>query len=124
VRRLLQVFRRSKGGQQQLPYESRIHVEEKYIVCQKPRGDSLSCQNIALLFARRGRMQILFGQWVCVIGHEVLYDGAGDGLFAVTRDTAYARILLDLVLELCVIARLTMAAACKYLTGLLRTTAA
>ena len=105
-------------------YDSRLHVEEKCIVCQEPRGDSLSCQNIAVLFTIRGRMQILVGQWVCVNGNDVLYDGAGDGLFAATQDTVYARIFLDLVLELCVIARSTTAAACQCLTGLLRNTAA
>jgi len=93
-------------------------------VCHEPRGDSLSCQNIAVLFTIRGRMQILVGQLVCVNGHDVLYDGAGDGLFAATQDTVYARIFLDLVLELCVIARSTMAAACQCLMGLLRNTAA
>jgi len=105
-------------------YDSRLHVEEKCIVCQEPRGDSLSSQNVALLFTVRGRMQILVGQWACVNGHDVLYDGAGDGLFAATQEIVYARIFLDLVLELCVIARSTMAAACQYLTGLLRNTAA
>jgi len=105
-------------------YDSRLHVEEKCIVCQEPRGESLSSQSIALLFTIRGRMQILVGQWVCANGHEVLYDGAGDGLFAATLDTVYSRIFLDLVLELCVIARSTMAAACQYLTALLRNTAA
>jgi len=69
-------------------------------------------------------MQILVGQWACVNGHDFLYDGAGDGLFAATQEIVYARIFLDLVLELCVIARSTMAAACQYLTGLLRNTAA
>jgi len=104
-------------------YDSRLHVEEKCIVCQETRGDSLSCQNIAVLFTIRGRMQILVGQGVCVNGNDVLYDGAGNGLLAATQDTVYARIFLDLVLELCVIARSTMAAAC-HLTGLLRNTAA
>jgi len=105
-------------------YDSRLHVKEKCIVCQEPRGESLSTQNIALLFTGRGRMQILVGQWVCDNGHAVLYDGAGDGLFAATQDTVYARIFLDPVLELCVIARSTMAAASQYLTGMLRNTAA
>jgi len=105
-------------------YDSRLHVEEQCIVCQEPRGGLLSSQNIAVLFTVRGRMQILVGQWVCANGHDVLYNGAGDGLFAATQETVYARIFLDLVLELCVIARSTMAAACQYLTGLLRNTAA
>ena len=105
-------------------YDSRLHVEEKCIVCQEPRDDSLSSQNIALRFTVRGRMQILVGQWRCVNGHDVLYDEAGDGLFSATKEVVYARIFLDLVLELCVIARSTMAAACQYLTGLLRNTAA
>jgi len=46
-----------------------------------------------------------------------LYDGEGDGLFAATQETVYARICLNLVLELCVIARSTIAAACQYLRG-------
>jgi len=105
-------------------YDSRLHVEEKCTVCQEPRGALLLSQNIAVLFTVRGRMQILVGEWVCVNGYDVLYDGAGDGLFAVTQEMVYTRIFLDLVLELCVIARSTMAAACQYLTGLLRNTAA
>jgi len=98
-------------------YDSRLHVEEQCIVCQEPRGGWMSSQNISVLFTVKGRMQILVGQWVYANGHDVLYDGEGDELFAATQETVYARICLNFVLELCVIARSTIAAVCQYLRG-------
>ena len=93
-------------------------------MCQEPLGGLLSSENIAFLFNVRGRMQILVGQWVCANGQDVLYDDAGDGLFAATKESVYASIFLDPVLKLCVTARSTLAAACQYSTGPLRNTAA
>jgi len=104
-------------------YDSRLHVKEKCIVFQEPRAEWLSSQSIALLFSIQRLMKLLVGQLVCANAHDVLYDEAGDRLFAATEDTVYSHIL-DLVLELCVMVRSTMAAACQNLTGLLRNTAA
>lgn len=47
-----------------------------------------------------------------------------DSLFAASPEVVYVRVFMDAVLEICVIARSTMAAAAKYLTSLLRNTAA
>jgi len=105
-------------------YDDRLLVEESCIVCQSPRGDLLSSSTIALLYTIRGRMQVLVGEWGCPNGHVVQYDGSADGLFAATPLIVYTRVFLDLVLELCVIARSTMASASQYLTSLLRNTAA
>jgi len=105
-------------------YDNRLHVEELCILCRTPRGDSLPSTIISVLFTTRGRMQILVGEWACPNGHVVKYDGSADGLFAATPQIIYTRVFLDLVLELCVIARSTMASACQYLTSLLRNTAA
>jgi len=105
-------------------YVERLHVEEACIECQAPRGIALYSTIISMLYTSRGRMQIRVGEWVCPNAHVVKYDGSPDGLFAATPEIFYTRVFLDLVLELCVIARSTLASSCQYLTSLLRNTAA
>jgi len=105
-------------------YDEELHVKETCIVCQAPRGISLSSTVVAMLYTARGRMQIRVGEWVCPSAHVVKYDGSADGLFAATPETVYTRVFLDLVLEICVIARSTLASSCQNLTSLLRNTAA
>jgi len=101
-----------------------VHVEPECLVCGLPsRGrDVLSWK--ADLYTIRGRLEVVVGAWTCSSGHLVEYDGAEDGLFAAGPETVYARVFLDAVLGVCVIARSTMAAASEYLTSALRNTGA
>jgi len=103
-----------------------VHAEAMCLRCNRPREvDTRVEPEEAVLFTIRGRAKIFIGSWYCIdCGISVEYDGALNGLFVATRDTVYARTFLDAMLELCVIARSTMAAASEFLASLLRNTAA
>jgi len=101
------------------------HTEIKCMYCDAERGDDTEvAPEEVVLYCIRGRLTIYIGSWVCVYGRVVEYDGSPNGLFVSTRGGVYARTFLDAVLELCVIARSTMAAASEFLTSLFRNTAA
>jgi len=94
--------------------------------CNRVRDESTRVEpEEAMLYTIRGRAKIHIGKWYCSTCELSLeYDGALNGLFVATRDTVYTCTFLDAILELCFIARSTMAAASDYLSSLLRNTAA
>ena len=102
------------------------HAESKCLYCDTIRGvDIQVAPEEVVLYCMRGRLIIYIGSWLCGSCERVVeYDGSANGLFIATRGGVYARTFLDAVLELCVIARSTMAAASELLTSLLRNTAA
>jgi len=116
----LDSLRNGKKDRELIP----VHAEESCLECGEERAGKYLTAWAALLYTIRGRLQINVGIWTCTSGHVVHYDGAEDGLFAASPETVYVRVFLDAVLEICVIARSTMAAAAEYLTSLLRNTGA
>jgi len=114
---------RTAGEDKVLDY---THAESKCLYCDTVRGvDTPVTPEEVVLYCIRGRLTIYIGSWLCGSCQRVVeYDGSANGLFVATRGGVYARTFLDAVLELCVIARSTMAAASEFLTSLLRNTAA
>jgi len=102
------------------------HAEPKCLVCDTAREAHTPVDSEEVeLYSIRGRLKIYIGSWECPSCRSVVeYDGSPNGLFVATRYTVYVRTFLDAVLELCVIARSTMAAASEFLTSLLRNTLA
>jgi len=101
------------------------HAEPICLRCNMVRDESTRVEpEETMLYTIRGRAKIHIGTWYCCTCKlSVEYDGALNGLFVATRDIVYARSFLDAMLELCVIARSTMAAASEYLASFLRNTA-
>jgi len=102
------------------------HAEPKCLVCDTAREVHTPVDSEEVeLYSIRGWLKIFIGSWECPSCRNVVeYDGSPNGLFVATRYTVYVRTFLDAVLELCVIARSTMAAASEFLTSLLRNTLA
>jgi len=102
-----------------------LHVEDECFACDDRWTESTVCKStLATLFTIRGRLAIITKSWTCSRGHHVAYDGSADGLFAFRPETVYTRVFLDSIIELCVIARSTLAAASEFLASFLRNTAA
>jgi len=101
------------------------HAEPICLRCNMVRDESTRVEpEETMLYTVRGWAKIHIGTWYCsTCKLSVVYDGALNGLFVETRDTVYARFFLDAMLELCVIARSTMAAASEYLASFLGNTA-
>jgi len=116
----LDALRDAKLDRQLFP----VHAEESCLDCGEKRDGKNVSAWAAVLHTMRGRLQINVGNWTCSKGHIVDYDGAEDGLFAMSPETLYVRVFLDAVLGICVIGRSTMAAASEYLTSLLRNSGA
>lgn len=69
---------------------NRQHDEPHFFVCRMWRGDNVNLTTShAILHTLRGRLIVNLSVWVCPCGEEVPYDGADDGLFAVTGATVY-----------------------------------
>jgi len=99
-------------------------AEIKCMYCDTMRGEETEVlPEEVVLYCIRGRLTIYIGSWMCVCERMVEYDGSPDGLPVSKRGGVYTRTLLVAVLELCVIARSTMAAASEFLMSLLRNTA-
>lgn len=106
-------------------YIDETHAEKSCLSCGQLRLDADVTSTLVELYTLRGRMTTRVGKWSCSRCHAVvLYDGANEGLFAASPEVVYVRVFMDAILEICVIARSTMAAAAEYLTSLLRNTAA
>ena len=102
-----------------------LHVEDQCFECDERWTESTAGKpTLATLFTIRGRLAIVTKSWTCARGHNVAYDGSVDGLFAFRPETVYMRVFLDSIIELCVIARSTLAAASEFLTSFLRNTVA
>ena len=114
---------RTAGEDKVLDY---THAESKCLYCDTVRGvDTPVTPEEVVLHCIRGRLTLYIGSWLCGSCQRVVkFDGSANGLFVATCGGVYARTFLDAVLELCVIARSTMAAASEFLTSLLRNTAA
>jgi len=102
-----------------------LHVEDECFQCDERWTESTASKpTLATLFTIRGRLAIVTKSWTCARGHNVAYDGSVDGLFAFRPETVYTRVFLDSIIELCVIARSTLAAASEFLNSFLRNTVA
>ena len=109
----------------QVNFTDFLHVEDECFSCDDRWTESTVCKpTLAKLFTIRGRLAIVTKSWTCARGHHVAYDGSVDGLFAFRPETVYTRVFLDSLIELCVIARSTLAAASEFLASFLRNTAA
>jgi len=102
-----------------------LHVEDECFACDGRWTESTVCKStLAALFTIRGRLAIITKSWTCSRGHNVSYDGSADGLFAFRPETVYTLVFLDSIIELCVIARSTLAAVSEFLASFFRNTAA
>eukprot|EP00170_Pyropia_yezoensis_P002923 contig_12260_g2930 len=102
-----------------------MHVEPRCFACRATRtGNEALKTSTPVLHTLRGRLKMRTSSWVCRSGKDVPYDGANDGLFAVSIATVYTRTMLDSVLSLCVVGRTTMSSAAAFLAGYLRDTMA
>jgi len=102
-----------------------LHDEDKCFACDdRWTENTASKPTFATQFTIRGRPAIVTKSWTCAGGHHVAYDWSVDGLLAFRPGTVYARVFLDSIIELCVIARSTLAAASEILASFLRNTAA
>lgn len=78
-----------------------------------------------MLYFTRGSLLVYISSWFCgSCEHTVEYDRQTNGIFVATCGGAHTPTFLDAVVELCVIARRTMAAASEFLTSVLRITGA
>lgn len=103
----------------------RMHVDPRFFACRATRtGNAALKTSTPVLHTLRGRLKMRTSSWVCRCGKDVPYDGANDGLFAVSIATMYTRTTLDSVLSLCVVGRTTMSSAAAVLAGHLRDTMA
>jgi len=102
-----------------------LHVEEGSSSCDDRWMESTVCKpTLATLFTIRGQLAIVTKSLTCARVHHVANNGSVDGLFALRPETVYTQVVLDSLIELCVIARSTLAAASEFSASFLHNTAA
>jgi len=76
----------------------------------------------ATLHTLRGRVNVTMRQWICSCGEAVPYDGAHDGLFASSKETAFTRTYLDVLTQMVFTGHGTLSSAAAVLCFLLEAT--
>jgi len=102
-----------------------LHLVDECVACDDRWTERTACTpTLATLLTIRERLAIVSKSCTCARGHHMASYWSVDGLFAFRPETVYMRVFMDSIIELCVIARSTLAVASEFLASFLRNTAA